>query len=225
MATICYKQKMIKLFVFDFDGTLSDSAQFICDTMKQAFNSHDKSPPSDHVVRQIIGLQLEQAIRVIDQELSQADVVKIAKNYRDIYRTQRQKGALTDSLFSGAQDVLELINVQDHLAGIATGKSRRGLEGDIERYQIAHYFIGYETSDHHPSKPHPAMLQSMIQQSGLNETDTIMIGDTTYDMQMAKSAGALAIGVSWGCHTVDQLKQAGADYIVTDFSQLNDFIL
>lgn len=213
------------LFVFDFDGTLSDSAAFICDTMQQAFIAHNIPAPSHAMIRHIIGITLDQAIYTLMPTLSDTDIAHISDNYKRIVRERRTKNLMHDSLFDGSVDVLNLIKNNNHLAGIATGKSLRGLNSELDRHDIRSFFIGYQTSDTHPSKPHPAMLEAMIHQAGMTANDTIMIGDTSYDIQMAKSAGAMAIGVSWGCHDKHTLRESGADKIINHFSELNAFIL
>lgn len=213
------------LFVFDFDGTLSDSAAFICDTMQQAFIAHNIPAPTHAMIRHIIGITLEQAIYTLMPTLSDNDIACITKNYKHIFQTRRSENTMHDGLFDGSLDILNAIKTSHHSAGIATGKSLRGLNAELDRHDIRSFFIGYQTSDNHPSKPHPAMLNAMINQAGYTADDTVMIGDTTYDMQMAKSAGAKAIGVSWGCHDVDMLQKAGADTIIHHFSELNAFIV
>jgi phosphoglycolate phosphatase len=213
------------LFVFDFDGTLSDSAAFICDTMQHAFIAHNIPAPTYNMIRHIIGITLEQAIHTLMPSLSDGDIISISNHYKKIFRERREQNLMHDALFEGALDILKTIHTSTHLAGIATGKSLRGLNAELDRHSIREFFIGYQTSDTHPSKPHPAMLNALINQAGGNATDTIMIGDTSYDMQMAKSAGAMAIGVSWGCHDIDTLKESGADNIIHHFSELNEFIL
>jgi phosphoglycolate phosphatase len=213
------------LFVFDFDGTLSDSANFICDTMQQAFIAHNIPAPTHSMIRHIIGITLEQAIYTLMPTLSDTDIACITQNYKNIFQARRSDNTMHDSLFDGSLDILNAIKTHHHIAGIATGKSLRGLNAELDRHNIRSFFIGYQTSDTHPSKPHPAMLHAMIDQAGCTAQDTIMIGDTSYDMQMAQSAGAMAIGVSWGCHDVDTLKKAGADTIIHHFSELNEFML
>jgi phosphoglycolate phosphatase len=213
------------LFVFDFDGTLSDSAAFICHIMQQAFMAHDKPIPTNKMIRHIIGITLEQAIVQLMPSLSEVDSVSISQHYKRIFREHRTQNTMHDDLFEGTIDILTHIQKSPHIAGIATGKSLRGLNAELDRHQIRHFFIGYQTSDIHPSKPHPAMLQAMIDQANSRPQDTIMIGDTSYDMQMAKSVGAMAIGVSWGCHDSDTLKQAGANKIIDHFSELKEFII
>ncbi len=212
------------LFVFDFDGTLSDSAAFICDTMQQAFMACDIPPPPHFQIRHIIGITLNEAIATLMPSLNQADIIRISDHYKNIFQERRTQNLIHDDLFDGTLDILNAIKQSPHLAGIATGKSLRGLNIELDRHKIRDFFIGYQTSDTHPSKPHPAMLEAMMNQAGVMPHDTIMIGDTSYDMLMAKSAGTMAIGVSWGCHDSDMLKKSGADKIINHFSELKEFI-
>lgn len=213
------------LFVFDFDGTLSDSAGFICSTMQQAFIAHNKPAPTDKMIRHIIGITLEQAIYHLMPSLCDNDVLCISEHYKRIFKHGRTHNMMHDNLFDGALEILTDIHNSSHLAGIATGKSLRGLNAELDRHNIKHFFIGYQTSDTHPSKPNPAMLEAMINQAGETVHNTIMIGDTSYDMQMAKSIGAIGIGVSWGCHSTDILLESGANKIIHHFSELKEFIL
>ncbi|MFT6072729.1 MAG: phosphoglycolate phosphatase [Dasania sp.] len=213
------------LFVFDFDGTLSDSAHFICDTMHDAFVVHNIVPPTHNAIRNIIGISLEEAIFKLNSNLSRFDLEKVTQSYRDIFRQKRADNLMKDTLFDGTIEILDMLKASPHLSAIATGKSLRGLDAELDRHNIRDYFCAYQTSDTHPSKPHPAMLETVMMQAGALPTDTIMIGDTSYDMMMAKSAGTTAIGVSWGCHDVDTLKKSGADHIITHFSDLKSYIL
>jgi phosphoglycolate phosphatase len=214
----------MSLFIFDFDGTLSDSTAFICETMKLAFKMHDFSVPSDDVIRNIIGISLNEAIFHINQNLSHEQVQKIAKTYKNLFIQRRNEGLMHDALFNGALDFLKFLKTTHHSAAIATGKSLNGLNSELDRYQIRDYFVTYQTSDTHPSKPDPSMIYEILEFTKTPLQDAIMIGDTSYDMLMAKSAQIKAVGVSWGCHDTDTLKKAGAEYIVTCFSELKKFI-
>lgn len=213
------------LFIFDFDGTLSDSAGFICETMALAFKEHSVTPPADAQIRHIIGLSLEQAVDILLPPLQNKGFIdKIAQSYKNIFSQKRLCGEIKDTLFTGVTQILEKIYDSHHDAAIATGKSMRGLKAELARHGLEKYFMNLQTSDFHPSKPHPAMLYSALEETGYAPQEAFMIGDTSYDIKMAVSAGVTPIGVTWGCHHPDDLQKAGAVRIINDFSELEEYL-
>ena len=213
------------LFIFDFDGTLSDSAGFICTSMALAFEENGVVAPSDAQIRHIIGLSLEQAVEILLSPLQDKQVInKITQTYKNIFSQKRLSGEIKDMIFTGAVEILEKIHASHHEAGVATGKSMRGLKAELVRHGLEKYFVTLQTSDFHPSKPHPAMLYTALEETGYAPQEAFMIGDTVYDIKMAVSAGVNPVGVTWGCHSVEDLQKAGATKIMEHFSQLEEYL-
>jgi len=141
--------------------------------------------------------------------------------YKEAYTKQRQsKGAAVSSpLYPGALEALDTLNRQDEtLIGVATGKSRRGLDHLLEAHDLARFFVTQQVADHHPSKPHPSMLLTAMVETGIDPQNCVMIGDTRFDLEMARSAGVAFVGVPWGYHPAEQL--SGAHAIIDRFDEL-----
>ena len=151
--------KIMALFIFDYDGTLSDSVAVICSCMAEAFVKEGLDPPTDQATRHIIGISLEKAVTILLGDLATDDhVQRVSERYKDIYRFKRENNLLEDQLFSGVKDILQNIQNAGHLAAVATGKSWRGLSAEVERHNIKDYFVSLQCADFHPSKPHPSMI-------------------------------------------------------------------
>lgn len=209
------------LILFDFDGTIVDSQNSIVEAMEYAFASHQLPRPSRNAVKSIVGLSLQQAIWELHNTADFNLIKSIEKNFKDAYAEIHSRPDHEDPLFDGVKDVLEAFSGQDNVfLGIATGKSRKGLLHTLERHDLSHYFHTLQTADDARSKPHPEMIDRALDATGIEKSDTVMIGDTTYDMEMGKIAKVTPIGVSWGYHHIDDLSQAGAKHIVHTFPEL-----
>jgi len=205
---------MTKLAVFDCDGTLVDSQANICRAMEEAFLLADIPAPPRTAIRRIVGLSLVEALAAL---LPQADAAlhrRMAADYKDACFRLRTSGAMADEpLFEGIATVLATLAEDGWLLGVATGKSDRGLAHILGHHGLAERFVTLQTADRHPSKPDPAMLVAAMAEAGAEPQMTAMIGDTSFDMAMAKAAGARAVGVAWGYHDVHELVEAGADVV------------
>jgi phosphoglycolate phosphatase len=212
----------MKLVLFDCDGTLVDSAELIHETMLRTFRHFGKAEPTLAQTKSIIGLTLDIAIARIDgKPHADEEAVQMMAYYKSLFSVVRQDLDFREPLFEGIQDLIETIGPRDDLLiGAITGKSRRGLDMIMNTHGYADHFVVSRTADDCPSKPHPAMVTECCDATGVSPEDTLVIGDAIYDMQMAKAAGATAIGVSWGYASVDELKKAGADHIVHHPSEL-----
>ena len=209
----------IKLAVFDCDGTLVDSQHSINACMREAFSAVGREAPPLEQVRRVVGLTLAQAITVlVDDE--DAPVAEIAAAYSDAWTGMRVDSSLEEPLFEGMIDVLEKLQAAGWLLGVATGKSMRGLRSTLERHALDEFFHTLQTADRARGKPDPEMLHFAMQETGADAVDTVMIGDTTFDMEMARAAGVRAIGVSWGYHQPDDLRHAGASVVVDTMADL-----
>ena len=210
-----------KLVVWDVDGTLVDSRETIYEGAKGAFALLGEPEPTYDVVRQIVGLELREALGVLLPHLGAADLDRAVAAYRRTFQTRVEQPGFLDPLYDGAAETLDRLRAEGWKIAMATGKSRRGVEAVMRIHGWADLFDSTHCSDDGPGKPHPAMLFEAMRALGCGPDQTIMVGDTTHDMRMAKSAGAYAQGVSWGFHTAEEVQDGGADHIAHDFAELN----
>ncbi len=212
---------MNRLALFDCDGTLVDSQANICLAMEEAFAGAALPAPSRPAIRRIVGLSLVEAIRALLPEADDMFHRQLAADYKAAFFRLRGSGAMADEpLFDGMVTALDALAEAGWLFGVATGKSDRGLAHILAHHNIADRFVTLQTADRHPSKPDPAMILAAVAEAGAAPETTVMIGDTSYDMLMARAAGARALGVAWGYHPVDELSAAGAHDIATQASDL-----
>ena len=207
--------------MFDMDGTLIDTQALIAEHMATTFAEADLPVPTPGQVRRIIGLSLPNAmLRLLGgQDTDLAD--QLADRYRAHYRASLVSAEGREGLFPGAREALDHLKSQpETILGIATGKGLGGVHRLTELHGIAGHFSTLQTPDHNPSKPHPGMLLRAMAEIGAAKDETVIIGDTTFDMEMGKSAGTKTIGVTWGYHHRDELRGAGADILIDDYSEL-----
>ena len=214
----------MRLAVFDCDGTLVDGQADVCAAMDAAFTAEGLAAPDRHLTRRMVGLSLPEAMRKLLPAGEPAVHDSLAAHYRDAYRARRTAGVLDEPLFEGITALLERLGAAGWLLGVATGKSDRGLAHCLATHGIAGHFVTLQTADRHPSKPHPAMLEAAMAAVGAVPGETAMIGDTSYDIAMARAAGVRAIGVSWGYHAPVELIGAGAVSIADDAAVLFDLL-
>ncbi|NYT40560.1 HAD-IA family hydrolase [Sphingomonas sp. R-74633] len=210
-----------RLAVFDCDGTLVDSQANICRAMEATFEAHRLPPPDRAAIRGIVGLSLAPAIARLLPEADDGLHLAMAEEYKRAFHAMRASAALDpEPLYDGIIETIDALDAAGWLLGVATGKSDRGLKLILEHHGLQDRFVTLQTADRHPSKPHPAMLELAIAEAGATPETTAMIGDTSYDMAMARAAGAHAVGVLWGYHTSGELLGAGAQVIADHASQL-----
>jgi phosphoglycolate phosphatase len=202
-----------RLAIFDCDGTLVDSHADICRAMEDCFAGAGLDPPAREATRRVVGLSLIEAIGQLLPGAEAGFHASLAEDYKRAFHQLRAGGHVEEPLFEGMLDLLQGLEAEGWLLGVATGKSDRGLRLCLERHAIHGRFITLQTADRHPSKPHPAMIEAALTDAGADPGTSAMIGDTSYDMEMAKAAGVTAIGVAWGYHEAAELVQAGADYV------------
>lgn len=213
----------LTLIVFDCDGTITDSGGTATTAMGQAFEAHNLTPPSINAMRQTIGLSPIQAFESLFDGTPPVAADVLVQSFRDSYLRLVNDNAHRDPLFEGASDAITSISsVPEILLGIATGNSQRGVARLLNGSGLEKVFHTIQTADDAPSKPHPAMLHQAMEATGIEAVRTMMIGDTTFDMEMAVLAGVYPVGVAWGYHSVDMLTRAGAKYIATDYRDLEN---
>ena len=208
-----------RLAVFDVDGTLIDSQHAIIAAMQEACRELAVAAPAPEAVRRIIGLSLVEAVARLLPDLSAERHQSVAQAYKQAFLAERG-AARPEPLFPGALEALQALEQAGWLLGIATGKSRRGLESMLERTGLRGRFMTLQTADDHPGKPDPAMLLQAVREAGLRPKDAVMIGDTVYDMAMGRQAGSGCVGVAWGYHAPEELREAGAQVIVESYDKL-----
>jgi len=212
-----------RLVVFDVDGTLVNSQGDIVAAMNAAFAQAELEAPARDAILSIVGLSLDVAIPRLAPDAPAALHSQMVDWYKESYMRLRGKTPITTSspLYPHALRVLQDLHLlPDTLLGVATGKSRRGLDKLLEGHDLRQYFVTQQVADHHPSKPDPSMLHAALGDAGVQARDAVMIGDTSFDMDMARAAGMRAIGVSWGYH--DRSALGAADMIIDDFRALPD---
>lgn len=207
---------MTRLAVFDCDGTLVDSQANICRAMEACFIEHRLEPPSREAVRRIVGLSLVPAIAQLLPEAEADQHAAMADAYKRAFWAMRSDRTLDpEPLFDGVAEAIEALHAAGWLLGVATGKSDRGLSHILAHHGLTHRFVTLQTADRHPSKPHPAMLEAAMAEAGAAPEHTAMIGDTSFDIEMAVAAGTHPVGVAWGYHDADELHAAGARDVLT----------
>ncbi|SDX18170.1 HAD-IA family hydrolase [Litoreibacter albidus] len=213
----------LKLVIFDVDGTLVDSQDDIVAAMTTTFTAIGQPVPSRAEILGIVGLSLPAAFQKLAPALYGAHGDTLVEGYKTSFRTSRKLRKSTDSspLYPGALDAIKRLHAQDNvLLGIATGKSRRGLDHLLDAHKLRHFFVTTQVADDHPSKPHPSMLERCMYDAGVEAAHTVMIGDTSYDMDMANNAKIASVGVCWGYHTAEVL-QPRANLLIDDYADLD----
>jgi len=209
-----------RLAVFDVDGTLIDSQHNIVASMVQACERNNLRAPEAEAIRRIIGLSLLEAVMRLLPGAEPDVITRVVEDYKDGFAELRARPDHHEPLFPGVMEALGAMEQDGWVLAVATGKSRRGLLAMIERHGLHGRFVSLQTADDNPGKPDPAMLRRAIAEAGAQPAGSVMIGDTSYDMQMGRSAGARSIGVGWGYHAAEELMASGADLVVESYPQL-----
>ncbi|MDT1060428.1 HAD-IA family hydrolase [Paracoccus sp. CPCC 101403] len=215
----------MKLVLFDVDGTLVNSQHEIAHAMNQGLHAAGLPEMEPAEILSIVGLSLPIAVARLLPGASAEMHERVVLGYREAFATARANGAVPP-LYPGALDCLDALASLDHvLLGIATGKPMRGLTALLEAHGLTGRFFTRQTADGHPSKPHPAMLESALFDAGLGPEDAVMVGDTVFDIEMARAAGMTAFGVDWGYHPTADLHAAGAALVALDYPSLTQALM
>ncbi len=212
--------KRFDLLVFDWDGTLMDSAGAIAFSIQAASRDVGLPAPGDNEARHIIGLGLNEAIAALFPELPCSGYEALVERYRHYYLSQDTE----ISLFIGAAETIAALHEEGFLLAVATGKGRRGLDRVFEQTGLGQYFHTSRCADECFSKPHPGMLLEIMGELGVPQAKTLMIGDTSHDLQMASNAGVSAVGVCYGAHPREGLLALSPLACADNFSDLSRWL-
>jgi phosphoglycolate phosphatase len=211
-----------ELIVFDWDGTLMDSAAKIVHCFERAFIDAGVAYPGADAVRRIIGLGLKEAITALMPGAESSQCLAVGDRYRENFLALDAEAM---SLFPGVRQGLHALTERGHLLAIATGKSRRGLDRVLGHTSLSEFFVATRCADEALSKPHPRMLEDILEYTGLTPAQAVMVGDTTYDMLMAKAANMAGLAVSYGVHPPEELMQHGALACCESFDEVLSWLL
>jgi phosphoglycolate phosphatase len=203
--------------ILDCDGTLVDSAGHIVVVFNEAIAALGYAPMAPERIARIIGLSFDDALRHLLPESSPDERERIIHFYRAQYAVN---AVGRDPLFAGVREFLDLVREQGRHLAMATGKSRAGALRIIAEHGLGDYFAAVKTGDLCRPKPHPEMLHQILDEMGLPPDRALMVGDTTFDVEMARAAGIRSIGVGCGAHAADELAEAGAELVVPSLPDL-----
>lgn len=208
--------KRYDLIVFDWDGTVMDSTAIIADSIQAACRDLDLPVPDDETARHVIGLGLMQALRYAVPEAPEEMYEPLVARYRHHFLSRHD----TIPLFEQARETIIELHEAGYKLAVATGKNRQGLDRALTTTEMGGYFDATRTADLTFSKPHPAMLEELMEELDVTPERTLMIGDTTHDLQMAINAGVDAVGITHGAHPEDQLRELNPVALLNDFVEL-----
>jgi phosphoglycolate phosphatase len=211
----------VKLVIFDFDGTLVDSRKLIIESNRVVFGQFGFAMPSEDECFSVVGISLELALgRLVGPD---APIERMVATYHRVLPLLRADAAYAEVPFDGAADLLAaLAEHNDVRLGIATGHVSHTIAPALERFGWQGHFCTVQTADKAPSKPHPGMVLQALSEANVTAEDAILIGDTAFDIEMARAAGVRGVAVSWGYHRPDRLHRAGASRVVNDMCELSD---
>jgi phosphoglycolate phosphatase len=216
-----FRPRRFDLIAFDWDGTLFDSTQVIVRCIQRAVVDVGGAMPSDKAAAYVIGMGLMQALAHAAPDVPEAKYPELGARYRHHYTAQRDELCL----FDGVLPLLDELKARHHWLAVATGKSRRGLDDALDSVQLKGRFDGSRTADETAGKPHPLMLRELMREFGADPERTLMIGDTTHDLQMALNAGCPSVGVSYGAHEPGEFHVLGPLFVAHSVASLRDWLL
>jgi len=208
------------LIAFDWDGTLFDSTAIIVRCIQSAVVDVGGARPGDREAAWVIGLGLAEALARVAPDVAPDRYVELGARYRFHY-TRHQDDLV---LFEGVLEMLDALRGRGHRLAVATGKSRKGLDAALASTALQGRFDGSRTADETAGKPHPRMLFELMEAHGVSAERTLMIGDTTHDLQMARNAGCASVGVSYGAHAPDAFNALGPLFVAHSVSGLRDWL-
>nr|WP_218576307.1 HAD-IA family hydrolase [Pseudomonas sp. SLFW] len=209
------------MLIFDWDGTLSDSVGRIVDAMREAALRAGRPVRDDLAVKGIIGLGLPEAIRTLYPDISGNDLIDFRQHYADCYMAMDVEPS---TLFEGVRESLEAFRAEGYRIAVATGKARRGLDRVLKAHGWLDYFDATRAADETASKPDPLMLNEILQHCGVAPEKALMVGDASFDLQMARNAGMDSVAVGYGAQALDSLLQYEPRLAINHFSELRTWL-
>jgi phosphoglycolate phosphatase len=219
--TTTTRPRRFDLIAFDWDGTLFDSTALIVRCMQSACADIGVEVPSTERAAYVIGLGLRDALQHAVPGLPEARYPELGRRYRHHYIARQHELVL----FPGTLEMLQALKSRNHLLAVATGKSRLGLDESLQAVQLKGLFDGTRTADETAGKPHPMMLEQLMREFGADPLRTLMIGDTTHDLQLAANAGTASIGVSYGAHEPGAFAAFAPLHVAHSTADLQDWLL
>ena len=210
-----------ELLIFDWDGTLSDSIGRIVSAMGEAARLSGRPVRDDHAIKGIIGLGLPEAIRTLYPDITANDLGDFRKHYADSYMAMDVEPS---RLFEGVHESLEAFRAEGYRMAVATGKARRGLNRVLKAHGWLDYFDVTRAADETASKPNPLMLNEILQHCGVAPENALMVGDASFDLQMARNAGMHSVAVGYGAQALDSLLQYEPQLAINHFSELRAWL-
>jgi phosphoglycolate phosphatase len=212
-----------KLLIFDWDGTLADSAAQIVNAMQRAIDGLGLPPRSDESIRELIGLGLNEALTRLYPEMELTTVRALLDSYRARWLSE---GGGEAPLFDGALQAIRSLHGRGHRLAIATGKSRAGLNRSLRHHaDLGPLLVNSRTADETASKPDPLMLRQLLDEERMQPGEALMIGDTDYDLEMAAAIGMPSVGVICGVHSPQRLQRAGALALLESVRELPGWLM
>ena len=221
IMTIHLHPRQFDLIVFDWDGTLFDSTRIIVRCIQQAVRDVGGTVPDDRRASYVIGMGLSQALAHAAPDVPKEKLAQLGDRYRHHYFSHQDD----ISLFDGVLVLLAELKAQHRLLAVATGKSRRGLDEALGAVELAGLFDGSRTADETAGKPDPRMLHELMEQLGVAPSRTLMVGDTTHDLQLALNAGCASVGVAWGAHPHEDFHALKPRLVAHTVRELHDWFL
>lgn len=212
--------KKYKIIIFDWDGTLASSMAQIAEAVRYAFGKIGRKGPSDKQIRDIIGLRLDMAFEVLAPNATEQEIDILVKSYRDLYLRESNKA----KLYEGVKDGLALLK-DNFVLAVATGKGRVGLDKVIGETGLDGFFVTTRTVDECEGKPSPEMVESILEQTGYEPSEAIVVGDTSHDLGMAKNANCDRVAMLYGAHDKNTLAQYEPLACFDDFKELVDWFM
>lgn len=212
----------LRLAAFDFDGTLLDSAEAIVADILACWDACGFPRPDPALARRCIGLPWKESVQTLLPGAGPPEIARVRGYYDAVARGERLRPSreMPERLFPGAAETLAALVAGDYVLAIVTSRGGRRVYELLEANGIHGHFVTVKTIDHGPGKPSPYLLLEAMREAGVEAAETVMVGDTVFDIQMARNAGAGAVGVSWGVHPVEELRAAGAHHVVAAFDEL-----
>ncbi len=215
----------MRLVLFDCDGTLVDSQHMIIMATESALRQHGFDAPPRKDILRAVGLPLDVAMRHHAPNLDDATLVEVLNAYREVSQSLVQQDDRGQIMFDGMYKIIcHLGNDDETLLGIVTMKSRHGLDRVVDAYNIRRFFQTLKSADDGPGKPAPDLVSQAMAECGVRADQVVMVGDTSFDMIMAKAADVYAIGVAWGYQEIEEMEEAGADAIAETPTQLQHLL-